>query len=123
MRFGKVFSGLALAAAMAGAARAQTLTCPPVKPGEELRDLPEIRADPAASRLDTTLRIQLRTLCLPTLQNGLWLNLPTQLRTYGFPNSGDWTWGYTGPVLRLRKADAEGGQGDRLSILLRNELP
>ena len=122
MRFGKVFSGLALAAAMAGAARAQTLTCPPVKPGEELRDLPEIRADRAAKRLDTTLRIQLRTLCLPTFQNGLWLNLPTQLRSYGFPGPDGWIWGYPGPVLRMRKADAEGGQGDRLSILLRNEL-
>ncbi|HEX3126875.1 MAG TPA: multicopper oxidase domain-containing protein [Thermoanaerobaculia bacterium] len=129
MRFGKVFSGLALAAAMAGAARAQTVSCPPVKPGEELRDLPEIRADRGTKKLDTTLRIQLRTLCLPTFQNGLWLNLPTQLRTYGFPGPDGWVWGYPGPVLRLRKAnaadtaDTEGGQGDSLSILLRNELP
>lgn len=126
MRFGKVFSGLALAVAMAGAARAQTVTCPAVIPGEELRSLPEIRADHAAKRLDTTLRIQLRTLCLPTFQNGIWLNLPTQLRSYGFLDSGEWIWGYPGPVLRLRKAnapDTEGGQGDSLSILLRNELP
>lgn len=107
-------------------ARAQTVTCPTVKPGEELRDLPEIRAERAAKKLDTTLRVQLRDLCLPTFRNGFWLNLPTVLRAYGFPDParpGQWVWGFPGPVLRLRKADAEGGQGDRLSILLRNELP
>jgi FtsP/CotA-like multicopper oxidase with cupredoxin domain len=126
VRFGKVFSGLALAVLMASAAPAQTVTCPAVKPGEELRDLPEIRTDRATRSLETTLRIQLRTLCLPTFKGGAWLNLPAELRAYGFPdpaNSGQWVWGYPGPVLRLRKADSEGGQGDSLSILLRNELP
>jgi FtsP/CotA-like multicopper oxidase with cupredoxin domain len=107
-------------------ARAQAVTCPAVKPGEELRDLPEIKADRAAKKLDTTLRVQLRELCLPTFQAGAWLNLSTQLRAYGYPdpaNPGQWVWGYPGPVLRLRKASFEGGQGDSLSILLRNELP
>ena len=126
MKRRKVLSGLALAAVMAGAARAGTFACPAVKPGEELRDLPEIRADHATRTLDTTLRVQLRDLCVPTFQKGFWLNLPTPLRTYGFPDPakpGEWVWGAPGPVLRLRKADAEGGQGDRLSVLLRNELP
>jgi FtsP/CotA-like multicopper oxidase with cupredoxin domain len=122
----KLLSGLALAIVMAGAGRAESVTCPAVKPGEELRDLPEIRADRATKKLDTTLRVQLRDLCLPTFRKGFWLNLPTPLRTYGFPDSsrsGEWVWGFPGPVLRLRKADSEGGQGDSLSILLRNELP
>jgi FtsP/CotA-like multicopper oxidase with cupredoxin domain len=123
MKRAKVLSGLVLAALVAGTVRAGTLTCPAVKPREELRDLPEIRADRATKTLETTLRIQLRTLCLPTFQNGVWLNLPTQLRSYGFPSSDGWTWGYPGPVLRLSKADADGAQGDGLSILLRNELP
>ncbi|MES1240414.1 MAG: multicopper oxidase domain-containing protein [Acidobacteriota bacterium] len=125
----RVLSGLALAAAMAamaGAGQAGTLSCPAIRSGDELRDLPEIRADRATRTLDTTLRVQLRDRCLPVFQKGFWLNLPTPLRTYGFPDParhGEWIWGSPGPVLRLRKADAEGGQGDRLSILLRNELP
>ena len=112
--------------AFGGAAQAQTAACPPVKTGEELRKLPEIRADRSTGRLDTQFRVQLRDACIPVLRDNVWESLPVKLRTYGFPDParpGEWVWGFPGPILRLRKAEREGGQGDALWLLLRNELP
>ena len=112
--------------ACGGCAHAQPASCPPVRQGEELRKLPEIRADRSTRRLETELRVQLRDACIPVFRNKVWEPLPVKLRTYGFPDPGrpgEWIWGFPGPILRLRKADREGGQGDALWLRLRNELP
>lgn len=132
--------GLALAlTASAGAQPCPTAapspdgTCPNVKDKQELRTIAEI---PASGKvLNTTFDVQLKTLCVPTTTvvgteviGGQTVTSysakPLSLRTYVYPDpkTGQPTWCYPGPTLRLSKATAPGGTGDALAILLKNSL-
>lgn len=99
-------------------------TCGTVKQDQELVNPPEIHTQ--GKLLKTTFDVQEKTFCIPKTDNkdGTWATQAMTLRTYVYPNpdTGQPTWGLPGPSLRLRKADAPGGQGDALEILLKNSL-
>lgn len=100
-------------------------TCGPVKQDQELVNPPEIQA--SGKVLKTTFDVQQKTFCIPKTDNkdGTWATQPMTLRTYVYPDpvTGQPKWGLPGPTLRLRKANAPGGAGDALEILLKNSLP
>ena len=129
---------LALALLLGGSAvGAQTpppVTCPSTVPtGEELRDLPELRA--TDNVLSTTFNVELKQQCVPIQDptTQAWSYQSLTLRTYVYKDqkTGQDAWGYPGPTLRIRKQEetpAAGGKpavitpGDRLKILLVNNL-
>ncbi len=100
-------------------------TCGNVKQDLELVNPPEIQA--SGKVLKTTFDVQQKTFCIPKTDNkdGTWATQPMTLRTYVYPDpaTGQAKWGLPGPTLRLRKANAPGGAGDALEILLKNSLP
>lgn len=125
---------LALALLMqAGATSAQSppsITCPSTVPTqEELRTLPELKAKDGV--LSTTFSVELKNQCVPVSHdNGsTWTYEPQSLRTYVYndPQTNEPRWGYPGPTLRIRKqeetAPGKVTPGDRLKILLLNNLP
>jgi FtsP/CotA-like multicopper oxidase with cupredoxin domain len=80
--------------------------------------------------LDTTLRIENKQHSVPVWRQagGQWscCMQSMTLRTYGFPKpdgTAAFQFGFPGPTLKLRKAGAPGGQGDRLKVKLVNALP
>lgn len=79
--------------------------------------------------LSTTFVVALQNhSCVPIADaNGTFSMQPLTLRTYGFPatpGSSTLTWSTPGPTLRLRRATtATSNDGDRLRILLNNQLP
>jgi FtsP/CotA-like multicopper oxidase with cupredoxin domain len=122
---------LALALLFCGStARAQT--CPSTVPtGEELRMPPELKA--TGGVLSTTFSVEMKNQCVPIQDAaGNWAYESVPLRTYVFtdPATGQPTWGFPGPTLRIRKQDyleikgqaPKVTQGDRLKILLVNNL-
>jgi len=125
-----------LAALCSGAARAQTITCPSTVPtGEELREPPELRPD-ANHVLSTIFNVELKQQCVPTQDtSGNWSYQVQSLRTYVYkdPKTGKDTYGYPGPTFHIRKqeeivpgARGKGTKttpGDRLKVLLVNNLP
>jgi FtsP/CotA-like multicopper oxidase with cupredoxin domain len=125
-----LFLALALLVSMS-AVRAQT--CPSSVPtGQELRTLPELKA--TGGVLNTTFSVEMKQQCVP-VQNATtqaWSYQLVPLRTYVYtdPSTGQPTWGFPGPTLRIRKQEdvASTGKkaaitpGDRLKILLVNKL-
>lgn len=115
---------LALMGFSAVAAKAQS--CVPCPLDQDLIEPPVIQS--VNGVLDTTLRVELKPQSVPVWQQtgGQWscCMQTLNLRTYGFPRSdGIFQYGFPGPTLKLRKAGAPGGQGDRLRIRLVNSLP
>ncbi len=121
----------------AGAAAAQTpppINCPATVPtGEELRDLPELRA--TNNVLNTIFKVEVRQQCVPiqdpTTQAWSYQSLPLRTYVYKDPKTGQDVYGYPGPTLRIRKQEETKGKlgkpaavtpGDRLKILLVNNL-
>ncbi|HYH45697.1 MAG TPA: multicopper oxidase domain-containing protein [Thermoanaerobaculia bacterium] len=131
---------LALVLLLGGsAALAQTtqtpppVTCPATVPtGEELRDLPELRA--TDNLLSTTFNVEVRQQCVPiqnpTTQEWTYQSLPLRTYVYKDQKTGQDVYGYPGPTLRIRKQEESKGKlgkatvtpGDRLKILLVNNL-
>ncbi|HWM89708.1 MAG TPA: multicopper oxidase domain-containing protein [Thermoanaerobaculia bacterium] len=101
--------------------------CPPPKVKEELRTVPELRAQ--GGELGTIFRVEALRACVPVYDPATqsWFSQPEMLRTYVYPDparpSGEWSWGFPGPTLRVRRADPEKGiKGDRLTVYLTNNL-
>lgn len=120
----KTMALLALTGFSVVAAEAQT--CVPCPLDQDLIEPPVIQS--VNGVLDTTLRVELKPQSVPVWQQigGQWscCMQTLNLRTYGFPKSdGSFQYGFPGPTLKLRKAGAPGGQGDRLLIKLVNALP
>lgn len=118
-----VLVAAALLAATGTAARAEEIpACPPVQPGEELRELPSLSA--ANGLLSTTFRVEFRRQCVPVFA-GTWTNVSMNLRTYVWQSdpTSPLRWGFPGPTLRLRKPSSPLTTGDSLAILLVNNLP
>jgi FtsP/CotA-like multicopper oxidase with cupredoxin domain len=114
----------ALAAFGAGAAHAQTCTPCPLFP--ELVEPPVLTpATPGA--LSTTLRVEQRGYQVPvwTQTNNTWqcCMTPMTLRTYGYPQGSGYTFGITGPTLKVRKPSTPGAFGDAIKVNLVNALP
>jgi FtsP/CotA-like multicopper oxidase with cupredoxin domain len=109
-----------LALTLAGAtAGAEPMQCPKFEDNPPLKEIPVIEAKDHL--LSTTLRVETRTMCVPT--DGRYVQM--DLRTYVYPDPkkpGSWTWDLTGPTLRLYKPEHSGEQGDRLEIKLQNGL-
>jgi FtsP/CotA-like multicopper oxidase with cupredoxin domain len=106
-------------------------TCPNVQDKQELRAIPEIGAK--GGTLSTIFDVQSKVLCVPTTTVvstdqdttvTTYKAQPLTLRTYVYPDpkTGQPTWCYPGPTLRLRKAAQPGGTGESLAILLKNSL-
>ncbi len=107
-------------------AAAQAQTCTPCPLDQDLIEPPVIQS--VNGVLDTTLRLEMTQQSVPVWQQtaGQWscCMKSLSLRTYGSPKSdGTFQYGFPGPTLKLRKADAPGRQGDRLRIKLVNALP
>jgi FtsP/CotA-like multicopper oxidase with cupredoxin domain len=130
--------GLVAAWLSGGVGRAQeaAVQCPTTVPvGEELRDLPELRAG-QDHVLSSTFTVAIRQQCVPQQDtSGNWVMTSVPLRTYVYKDqkTGQERWGYPGPMLRIRKQEevtpaAKGKPatvtpGDRVKILLVNALP
>ncbi|HWM89709.1 MAG TPA: multicopper oxidase domain-containing protein [Thermoanaerobaculia bacterium] len=103
----------------------QSPPCGKIKPGDELQDVTELNAV-GAPELSTTFTVQTKPLCVPTTKNSdnSFNTKEMPLRTYVYtdPKTGQVRWGFPGPTLRLRKANEDGKGGQRLKILLVNEL-
>jgi FtsP/CotA-like multicopper oxidase with cupredoxin domain len=115
------------AAAMGETLPGQSPPCKTVKQGEELQTIPEIATKRDDTELSTTFTVQTQQLCVPTTKNNdnTWNTAEMTLRTYLYKTSRgapELRWGYPGPTLRLRKANDHGQGGQRLKILLVNEL-
>jgi FtsP/CotA-like multicopper oxidase with cupredoxin domain len=127
-----------LALALGGTASAQTppsITCPSTVPsGEELRDLPELKAD-KNHVLSTTFTVEVKQQCVPSQDpQGNWIMTSVPLRTFVYPDPAtqQLRWGYPGPTLRIRKQEeiapaakgkpAQVTPGDRVKVLLVNNL-
>ncbi|HEX5714635.1 MAG TPA: multicopper oxidase domain-containing protein [Thermoanaerobaculia bacterium] len=123
-----VVAALPWAAAMGQAFPGQNPPCGKVKQGEELQKVPVLGAIPGTPELATELDVQLKPLCVPMTyneQDKTWTTTEMKLRTYVYKDfeTGQVRWGYPGPTLRLRKADEKDVGGQRLTILLKNNLP
>jgi len=96
--------------------------CPAVQKGEELCTIPELPAKDGV--LSTAFHVRMLDQCVPVDNNGTWTNVLTKLRTYQFiDTAGKARSGFPGPVLRLHKPETPAGIGDRLKVLLVNDLP
>lgn len=121
---------LLLPLSAAGQAPAPAPACGNVKPGEELKNPPELTA--SGGKLSTWFDVRFQTFCVPETQNadGSFATTPLKLRTYTSPARpvlGEDTprpaTDITGPTLRLRKETPPNRRGDGLEILLKNNLP
>jgi FtsP/CotA-like multicopper oxidase with cupredoxin domain len=130
MQKSSILLPILLTVIFAGAAEAQrsvtAQACTPCPLDQELIEPPVIQS--ANGVLDTTLRVELKPQSVPVWQqttSGWSCCMQTlNLRTYGSPKpDGTFQYGFPGPTLKLRKAEAPGGQGDRLRIKLVNALP
>jgi FtsP/CotA-like multicopper oxidase with cupredoxin domain len=125
-----LFLILALTLLVSGSAAAQT--CPSSVPtGQELRTVPELKA--TGGVLSTTFSVEMKQQCVPVQDtSGNWSYQLVPLRTYVYtdPSTGQPTWGFPGPTLRIHKQELlqikgqapKVTQGDRLKILLVNKL-
>ncbi|HEV3456671.1 MAG TPA: multicopper oxidase domain-containing protein [Thermoanaerobaculia bacterium] len=121
------YAGIGGALLFATAATVEAQSCPTPPPNPPFTEPPVIEAkcggQPCkpgqAGAIDTEFRIETRSMCVPGSTT------PATLRTYVFPdpkNPKNWTYGFPGPTLKLRKPSNPGGKGDSLAILLVNNL-
>jgi FtsP/CotA-like multicopper oxidase with cupredoxin domain len=97
--------------------------------GEDLADLYQIEARDGV--LQTELRVDYAKHCVPmwnlTLKNGVYTGtcqgFELTLPTYYYPTEEGWKPEFPGPTLRVRKAYAPDGAGDRIRVKLVNALP
>jgi FtsP/CotA-like multicopper oxidase with cupredoxin domain len=123
---------VALSLALLGGSAARAQTCPSSVPtGQELRTLPELKA--TGGVLSTIFKVEMKSQCVPVQDtSGNWSYQSVPLRTYLYtdPATGQESWGFPGPTLRIRKQELlqikgqapKVTQGDRLKILLINKL-
>ena len=90
--------------------------------GAELENPPEITPNGGAG-IDTQLDVRLqKVVSVPVYTTNVCTLKTFDLRNYGWPSGGSFTYGYPGPTYRLKKAVGT-TPGQYLKILLSNNLP